>query len=124
MNHDYKPKYEQMQDNQPGKQDVPGNDRLYGNIGYGRNVAILLPNGDCDAFNYSYLIRIRYSRSESAIFLFYTFCMVKIEGYNLKSLFLELFDHRNRFIECIDERYKELADEGPVVTKVTVLDDK
>ncbi len=113
-----------MQENQPGKTDATANDRLYLNSGYGRNVGFIMPNGDCEAFNYSYLVRIRYVGNESAIYLYFTYCNVIIEGYNIAGLYLELFDHRSRFIECVDERYKELVDDGPIVTKVTVIENK
>lgn len=123
MNHDYRPKYEQMQENHLGKSDTAGDDRMYANVGYARNVGFMLPNGDDEALNYSYLVRIKHVRSESAIYMVFTSCTVKIEGYNLRPLFLELFDHRNRFIECTDDRYKELTTTtDAVVTRVTVVE--
>ena len=120
MNHDYKTKYDQIRENQPGQPDQMVTGNYYPNAGYNRNLAFVWPNGSGEAFNYAYLVRIRFEATENAIYIVFTTHTVKIEGYGLQALFFELFDQRNRIIECIDERYRVLADNKIGITKITV----
>ncbi|OOQ57402.1 hypothetical protein [Mucilaginibacter pedocola] len=124
MSQDFKLKYDQILENQPGQPQLSPDDKLYPNTGYNRNIGFLWPSGNCEAFNYAYLVRLQFLPTENAIYMTFTTHIVKIEGNGLQALYFELFDQRNRIIECLEERYAAISDTKTFIKKITVTEAK
>src|SRR4051812_19173038 len=121
MSQDYKLKFDQMRENHPGQAESSVNTQLYPNAGYNRLVAFVLPSGDCESFNYAYLVSLKNRTQDGMILAIFTTDTVTIKGYNLQNLYFELFDSRNRIVKCVDERYKALEEtDESIVTEITI----
>lgn len=118
MSHEFKLKFDQLKSNDPTKKGKDAANESDGNI---RNVCFVQPNGDSIFLSYGYLISGEYKPAENSIDLFFTSHTITITGSKLNLLFLEFIKHSPKVVECKNDRYNEISEDGSVVNTIEIF---
>ncbi|MCP9749993.1 hypothetical protein [Ferruginibacter sp. HRS2-29] len=114
----FKLKVDEMKENDPAAKDE--NYHSGSNV---RNVCFVQANGNMLFLNYSYLVSCEYQPSENSITLNFTSHKIIVEGVKLEILYQKLFNHVPRILNCIDERYSELAEQAnQKISQITITE--
>lgn len=91
---------------------------LKGNV---RNLCFVMPDGSRHFLNYAYLLGGQYFSMDDSIILRFSFCEVKIKGYNLETLLLQLLEQLPQIILVKDARYVQFSgNQKPEVTSFEI----
>ena len=128
MNHGFKLKYNEMQENNPAHKEGEEKaakvyDDKYAEPGHVRNLCFVWLDGKRTFLNYSYLMSGEYSPEENTIQLMFTTHAVVLKGVNLGELFYDVMSQMARQIVCTDARYNIIGvSENPVVNEINMTD--
>lgn len=118
MSHEFKLKFDQLKNNDPTKKGEDSGNESSGNA---RNICFVQINGDSIFLSYGYLISGEFKPSENKIDLFFTSHTITISGSKLNLLFQEFIKHSPKVIECKNDRYNEISEDGFVVNTIDIL---
>lgn len=125
MNQDFKLKFDEYKDNDPTeKTGGDNNPDYYPSFGNVRNLAVLLPDGKMQFFNYSYLVTCSYSPEQNSIKMEFSTHSLELKGQRLEQLFYELMAQVNKVIRCSESRYSALdtSADKPVVSEIIITE--
>jgi len=123
MSHEFNEKFERMLGNDPSIKDgVSGEENArYPTPGFSRYICFVLESGNQESFYYSNLIRCRYFIDDSEIHLEFTDAVVKLKGYKLAELHVDILNHQMRVIKISDSRYDSLSNSRAVVNSIELI---
>ncbi len=123
MSQDFKIRFDEYQENDPtSKVEGQVHPDYYPTGGHTRNLAFVLPDGQLQFFNYSYLITCSYNQSEGKISLEFSTHTVELKGQKLEQLFYELMMQTTKIIRCTNKRYNELVEKDkPTTYEIIVI---
>jgi len=113
-------KFDKRNENNPEKKDgknvaeIEKDIERYEIEGLARNVCFIDTTGKHLFLNYAYLVSGEFSPDENIIALLFTTHSVLVKGHNLRSLFIELFNHLPKQIRSMDKRYIATGNQGDV----------
>lgn len=123
MSQGLKLKFFEMLEGDPTKSVAnPGVDQSrYGEPGHGRHVCFIWPDGRQFFLNYSHLVTGEYLPEPETILLTFTSHIVKITGLRLQHLLYDLLQSLPRYVLCVEERYRDIAEEtAPFVSGIEI----
>lgn len=123
MNQGLKLKFLEMLENDPAQTGAhPGVDQSrYAEPGHGRHVCFIWPDGRQFFLNYSHLVNGEYLPEPEMILLTFTSHIVKITGSRLQNLLYDLLQSLPRYVLCLEERYRDIAEEAaPFVSGIEI----
>lgn len=103
--------------------DTDGNDRMFHDYGYARNLCLIWQNGKQFLLNYAYLLSGDFDPDGemNVISLNFSSDKVTIKGYGLNVLFAQFRDHLPRLIIATDPRYiPESRSEESIVIEMQI----
>lgn len=117
MSHEFKFKFDEMRNNNPGKQQ-----QTYAGESHVRNVCFVQSDGKMLFLNYSYLVSGEYVANESTITLHFTSHTITLKGIKLEPLYLEFFSHIPRHITATDERYNSVENGSYQINEIQIAE--
>jgi len=130
MSQNFKDRYNQFLDGDPGNQDnlkEEAEKKEHPYIDYydqyqpTRNICFIQRNGQRIFLNYNYLVSCEYIPEQNRIIASFTTHTVTLTGLFLESLFQDLMRYLPREINSVDERYNSIADANqPVVNEIKI----
>ncbi|RYU92679.1 hypothetical protein [Emticicia agri] len=123
MSQNYKLRFDQMKENNPGQSDSESQENdptYYSGEGSIRNFCLVWKDGNMDDFPYSYVVhtQFRISEEKNTMIIELPSKLITLSGYGLTSLFLAFKKQLPQFIYQVDERYGEEAE--MVVTDIQI----
>lgn len=125
MSQDFKIRFDEYQENDPTpKVEGQVHPDYYPTGGNTRNLAFVLPDGQLQFFNYSYLISCSYNQNEGKIILEFSTHTVELKGQRLERLFFELMAQVNKVIRASENRYSALDSsvDKPIVNEIMITE--
>ncbi len=130
MSQNFKDRYNQFLDGNPGSRDESDSapeKREHPYIDYHdqyqptRNICFIQRNGQQIFLNYHYLVSCEYLPEDNKIIASFTTHTIALTGVFLEGLFQDMMLYLPRVINSVDERYNSIADaDQPVVNEVTI----
>jgi hypothetical protein len=111
MSQGFKLRYDQMREEDSSQPEMNFEEleagQIYRGAGHARSLCLVWPDNARMFFNYAYLVSGSFSNSDekNIITLQFSGHTVKLIGFGLETLFMQLLEHIPRIIIAIDERY-------------------
>jgi hypothetical protein len=123
MSQGYKLRFDQMREGNPAQVEssVPEQEvKSPLDDGLVRNLCLLWTDGKKAFYNYAYLSAAEFDPGgeQNLITLHFSSHTVRLYGYSLDALFMDLFEHTPRLIQMIEQRYAT-GNQG-IVTAISV----
>lgn len=123
MSQGYKLRFDQMKEGNPaqGESTIP-EEKIKTPLdeGFVRNLCLVWTDGRKAFYNYAYLSAAEFDPGgeQNLITLHFSSHTVRLYGYSLETLFMDLFVHTPRIIQMIEKRYA--TDNQSMVTAISV----
>lgn len=117
MSQGFRLKYDQLQENNPGREHPNTNEGVpaglfYESEGHTRHVCFVRLDGSRVFLNYAYLVSGAYVPDANTIVLAFTTHSVTLKGIHLEPLYYQLMKQANKQIVCTDERYNDVQEDN------------